>query len=263
MPLPLCIVDAFTEKRFAGNPAAVCLLNKPRSEEWLQAVAAEMNLSETAFLHPEADGYRLRWFTPTVEVDLCGHATLASAHILWESQRCPPGTPIRFHTRCGTLTTQQVDGCIELDFPALPVRSCAQPPDLATYLGAALGFVGNNGMDYLCQVDNEETLRALKPDMSGLRTIPTRGLIVTSRSRDPGFDFVSRFFAPAVGVPEDPVCGSAHCALGPFWAEQLGKTDLRAYQASPRGGIIRVRVRGDRVCLGGYAVTVLRGELTE
>jgi PhzF family phenazine biosynthesis protein len=261
VPTPIFTVDAFTNEAFSGNPAAVCLLDHPRDECWLQAVAAEMNLSETAFVHPEGDGYRLRWFTPVVEVNLCGHATLAAAHVLWETGRRSPTSAIRFHTRSGVLTTAQADRWIELDFPALPVQPCPEIPELSEALGTRPVFIGNNGMDLLCQVENEQTVRKVDPDVARLKSIRTRGVIVTAASREPGFDFVSRFFAPAVGVPEDPVCGSSHCASGPFWAERLGKTDLLAYQASQRGGIIRVRVRGQRVRLGGQAVTVMRGEL--
>jgi PhzF family phenazine biosynthesis protein len=260
--LPLFIVDAFAPKPFGGNPAAVCLLDGPRPDAWMAQVAAEMNLSETAFLLPEGDGYRLRWFTPAVEVDLCGHATLASAQVLWQTGRFAAGRPIRFHTRSGLLTAESQGGWIELDFPALRTRPCAAPPGLIESLGAQPVFVGSYGMDYLCEVSSESALRGLAPDFARLRAVQTRGVIVTSRSAEPQFDFVSRFFAPAAGVNEDPVTGSAHCALAPYWAEKLGKTTLVAYQASRRGGTVRVRVEGDRVRLGGQTIMVVRGELT-
>lgn len=261
MPLPLSVVDAFTNRKFSGNPAAVCLLDRPRPDDWMQQLAMEMNLSETAFLLPEGNGFRLRWFTPAVEVALCGHATLASAHALWESRRHPLNNPILFHTKSGQLSAEKDGDWIELDFPALPVKPCDPPTGLVECLGVAPAFIGNYGMDYLCEVADEPTLRGIKPDMARLCTIRSRGVIVTCRSQDARYDFVSRFFAPAAGVPEDPVTGSAHCALGPYWSAKLGKTDLLAYQASRRGGVVRVRVRGNRVRLGGQAVTVWRGEL--
>jgi predicted PhzF superfamily epimerase YddE/YHI9 len=260
MSVPLFVVDAFTETPFGGNPAGVCLPDGPRPDRWMQQVAAEVNASETAFLLPEGDGYRLRWFTPAVEVDLCGHATLASAHVLRHTGRCPDGATLRFHTRSGLLTARAGGDGIELDFPALPVRPCAAP-GLAEALGAALTFVGNYGMDYLCEVADERALRQLRPDFGRLRAVPTRGVVVTARPAEGGYDFVSRFFAPAAGVPEDPVTGSSHCALAPYWAERLGRTELVGYQASARGGVVRVRLAGERVRLGGRAVIVLRGEL--
>jgi PhzF family phenazine biosynthesis protein len=261
MVLPLFHVDAFTDRPFAGNPAAVCLLPEPRDERWLQRVAAEMNLSETAFLVPRPDGFQLRWFTPEVEVSLCGHATLAAAHVLWETHRLAPGDAARFHTLSGLLTAERRGGDIELNFPARPAESCEDEHGLAAALGVKPAFVGKNGLDYLVVVEGEAAVRQLRPDCVRLAALPVRGIIVTSRADGGGFDFVSRFFAPAVGVPEDPVTGSAHCCLGPFWARRLGKTDLTAFQASPRGGVVRVGVRGDRVLLAGRAVTVLRGEL--
>jgi PhzF family phenazine biosynthesis protein len=261
MTHPLFIVDAFADRPFSGNPAAVCLLEQPADERWMQQVGTEMNLSETAFLHPEADGYRLRWFTPAAEVKLCGHATLASAHVLWETGQEDPGTPIRFYTRSGLLMADEADGLIELDFPALPIEPCPAPAGLAEALGATLKFVGQTGMDHLCEVESEEVVRGLRPDIGRVAAVQTRGVIVTSRSVAGRYDFVSRFFAPAVGVPEDPVTGSAHCALGPFWAARLGKERLLAFQASRRGGEVRVTVQGARVRLGGRAVTVVRGAL--
>jgi PhzF family phenazine biosynthesis protein len=261
MPLPLYIVDAFTAAKFAGNPAAVCLLDQSRPDAWLQQLASEMNLSETAYPLREGDGFRLRWFTPGAEVDLCGHATLASAHVLWSTGRCPADQVIRFHTRSGLLTASREGAWIELDFPALQTIPCKAPEGLAEALGAELIFVGNYRMDYLCEVASEEVLRGLKPDMTKLVKLQTRGVTVTSRPAGNDCDFVSRFFAPAVGVPEDPVTGSAHCALAPFWGARLGKDEMLGRQLSRRGGEVRVRLAGDRVKLGGQAVTVVRGEV--
>jgi len=261
MSLRITQVDAFTDTPFAGNPAAVCLLPAPRDEDWMQSVAREMNLSETAFLVPEADGYALRWFTPAVEVALCGHATLASAHVLWEDGNLPSDRQARFHTKSGLLTGDRAGEWIELDFPAKREEPAPAPAGLAQALGVAPKYVGRNQFDYLVEVDSESTVRSLTPDHAALARLPVRGVIVTSRADSPGYDFISRFFAPGSGVPEDPVTGSAHCALGPYWQARLGQSDFVAYQASPRGGVVRVRVVGERVKLGGKAVTVLRGEL--
>ncbi|HEX7190589.1 MAG TPA: PhzF family phenazine biosynthesis protein [Thermoanaerobaculia bacterium] len=252
-------VDAFTDIAFKGNPAAVCILDRERDAAWMQDVAKEMNLSETAFLLRQADGFGLRWFTPVVEVALCGHATLASAHALWEERVLE--TDARFHTLSGLLTATRNGDLIELDFPAKAEEAALAPPLLLESLGAEPVYVGRNQFDYLVEVETEEELRSLSPDHARLRTIPVRGVIVTARSSDPRFDFVSRFFAPGSGVDEDPVTGSAHCALTPYWSKKLGKTEMTAYQASARGGVIHVRLVGDRVKLGGRAVTVLRGEL--
>jgi PhzF family phenazine biosynthesis protein len=255
-------VDAFTDKPFAGNPAGVCVLPEPRSERWMQDVAREMNLSETAFLLKQEDGFQLRWFTPAAEVDLCGHATLASAHILWETDYLQPQEQARFHTRSGLLTAERLDGnWIELDFPAKPEQATDAPPHLLEALGIQAQYVGVNVFDYLVEVDTEETLRNMQPDITLLAQVPVRGVIVTSRASTPDYDFVSRFFAPRVGVNEDPVTGSAHCCLTPYWSERLGKNELLAYQASARGGVLRVRISSDRVKIGGQAVTTLRGEL--
>jgi PhzF family phenazine biosynthesis protein len=254
-------IDAFTDQPFAGNPAAVCLLPSARSEEWMQLVAREMNLAETAFLVRDGDGFDLRWFTPLCEVDLCGHATLASAHALWEDGHLPAGEIARFHTRSGVLTAKQADGRIWLDFPSTPPEPVSPPPDLTSGVGVPLTFVGKTPFDYLVEVAGEDTLRSLVPDLTALARLPVRGVIVTARSGSAGTDFVSRFFAPAAGVPEDPVTGSAHCALAPYWSAKLGRTELTGYQASARGGSVLVRVVGDRVMLGGHAVTVARGEI--
>ncbi len=261
MSIRLIQVDAFTERAFGGNPAAVCLLAEPREDEWMQHVAREMNLSETAFLLPREDGFTLRWFTPALEVDLCGHATLASAHALWEEGIAPPEQTLRFHTRSGLLLARKRDGGIELDFPATPETPCGLPPGLAEALGAQPGYVGLSPFDYLVLLRDAGTVRSLRPDMVRLKEICARGVIATAASDDPRFDFISRFFAPAAGIDEDPVTGSAHCCLGPFWGGRLDKSDLTAFQASARGGVVRVRLEGNRVRLGGHAVTVLRGEL--
>jgi PhzF family phenazine biosynthesis protein len=255
-------VDAFTNRPFAGNPAGVCMLDRPADATWMQRVASEMNLAETAFLCPEGDGFRLRWFTPTVEVELCGHATLASAHVLWTEGHLPADAQARFHTLSGLLTADRRGDWIELDFPAEPASPVAPPPNLLEALGVEPVNVGRNRFDFIVEVADEPTVRGARPDMSLLAAAPTRGVIVTSRAADPAFDFVSRFFAPAAGIPEDPVTGSAHCCLGPYWAERLGKDELAGFQASARGGIVRVRLAGDRVKLLGQAVTVIRGELT-
>jgi PhzF family phenazine biosynthesis protein len=263
MPIPYTIVDAFTARPFAGNPAAVCPLPAWRDDAWLQAVAREMNLSETAYLVRRGDGsdFDLRWFTPAVEVELCGHATLASAHALWERGLAAADVPLRFHTKSGVLTASRRGEWIELDFPTKPEQEAPTPPGLAEALGVRPLYVGRNAFDYLVEVESEAALRALAPDHRKLRELPVRGVIVTSRAAPGRYDFISRFFAPGSGIDEDPVTGSAHCCLGAFWARRLGKTEFLAYQASPRGGEVRVRVIGERTLLGGQAVTVARGEL--
>ncbi|MCI0586204.1 MAG: PhzF family phenazine biosynthesis protein [Planctomycetes bacterium] len=262
MSIPLLQVDAFTETPFAGNPAAVCLLDAARPEPWMQAVAREMNLSETAFLLPEAGAFRLRWFTPSVEVALCGHATLASAHVLWEERLAPRDAPIPFETASGRLEARREGAEIVLDFPLLAPREGTAPASLAAALGCEIRNAAFAGQDLLAEVSSEAVLRGLRPDMGRLAAIPVRGISVTARSESPDFDYVCRFFAPASGVPEDPVTGSAQCSLGPYWAGRLGRSELRAFQASSRGGTIQVRIEGDRVHLGGRAVTVLRGSLS-
>jgi PhzF family phenazine biosynthesis protein len=261
MATRLTTVDAFTDQAFAGTPAAVGVLDAPRSDSWMQSVAREMNLAETAFLVRAAGQFGLRWFTPAVEVDLCGHATLASAHVLWEEGHLDPSAEARFYTRSGLLTATRSDGWITLDFPATPPIPTELPAELPRALGAPIRFAARTQFDYLVELESEASVRTLAPDMDLLAQLGGRGVIVTSRSSTPGRDFVSRFFGPAVGVPEDPVTGSAHCALGPLWGERLGKSSLVGYQASSRGGLVRVTVAGDRVLLGGQAVTVLRGEL--
>lgn len=263
MGLTIYQVDAFTNKPFAGNPAAVCVLPEPRADAWMQAVAAEMNLPETAFLLRQADGYQLRWFSPTVEVDLCGHATLASAHILWETGQLDQKETARFHTRSGLLTAERQGDWIMLDFPATPEEPAEAPSGLAEALGIAPRYVGQTRFDYLVEAASAQDVRGLKPDVGRLKTFGVRGVIVTSRSDSPEYDFVSRFFAPGAGIDEDPATGSTHCCLGPFWQSRLGKSEFLAYQASARGGVVKVQVAGERVVLGGQAVTVLRGDLLD
>ncbi len=273
--VPIYRVNAFTDQPFGGNPAAVCVLSEDdpaRFEDgWMQRVAAEMNLSETAFLHPQNGGYRLRWFTPMAEVDLCGHATLAAAHALWESGAVDADRGMTFHTRSGALGARRGSGMVWLDFPAEAVRQCPIPPGLGSWLGAEPIWVGKNRMDLLVEVPSSALVRSLQPDMSALAALPVRGVIVTAKG-DSGYDFVSRFFAPRFGIPEDPVTGSAHCALAPFWGERTGKAEMTGYQASLRGGVVQVinqgvnqgvnqTINGSRVALGGHAVTVLKGEL--
>ena len=261
MPQPIIQVDAFTSVPFAGNPAAVCVLSEPRDAVWMQQVAREMNLAETAFLRARSDGFDLRWFTPTVEVDLCGHATLASAHVLWETGRLSSAETARFHTRSGLLTAVRRGDWIELDFPATPDEPIDPPPGLLDALGVTPLYVGKSAFDYLVQVDNEDEVLKVEPDFARLRGIGGRGVIVTSKGRAGTCDFVSRFFAPAAGIDEDPVTGSAHCCLAPFWSRVLDKDNFIAKQISARGGVLKVRVHGNRVCLSGQAITVLRGEL--
>ncbi|MGH7475433.1 MAG: PhzF family phenazine biosynthesis protein [Longimicrobiales bacterium] len=255
-------VDAFTDEPFRGNPAAVLVLDQAVSGAWMQAVAREMNLSETAFLRRRDNGWQLRWFTPTVEVDLCGHATLASAHALWEEGHAAAEAELRFETRSGPLAARRTGDWIELDFPAEPATACEAPAGLAEALGARPVSVARNRFDLLVLLDSETELNELAPDFRALRAVANRGVIVTSRTERGEADFVSRFFAPAVGIDEDPVTGSVHCCLAPFWAERLGRDELTGYQASARGGTVRVAVRGARVLLFGQAITVLRGELS-
>lgn len=261
MPEHIVTVDAFTDRHFAGNPAAVCLLSQPRDDKWLQAVAREMNLSETAYLLPAEDGYELRWFTPAVEVDLCGHATLASAFVLWETGVLPPDKIARFFTRSGELTATRRGDWIELDFPATPPQPTTAPALLAEALGASPTYAGVSRFDYLIEVADEATVRRLQPDFGLLAKLPIRGTIVTGRATTAPYDFVSRFFAPSAGVNEDPVTGSAHCCLAPYWGKKLGKDELLAYQASARGGVLGLQLRGGRVLMSGQAVMAWRGEL--
>lgn len=258
--MKLLQIDAFTSDAFKGNPAAVCFMDGARDDQWMANVAAEMNLAETAFLTRRDNDWDLRWFTPAVEVDLCGHATLASAHAIW-SESVSSDDVLRFHTRSGVLTAKHDGDMIELDFPAKRSEPIAAPAGLLDALGVSSAtYVGRNQFDYIVELPSEAELHALKPDHGVLRQLPVRGVIVTARGTGE-YDFISRFFAPGSGIDEDPVTGSSHCCLTPYWSERLGKTEMNAYQASPRGGAIRVRLDGDRVKLAGHAVTVLRGEL--
>ena len=264
MEVKLFQVDAFTDQPFRGNPAAVCIL--PESHEghdaaWMQSVASEMNLSETAFLQGVEDGFNLRWFTPAVEVDLCGHATLASAHILYEIGQLKPDQEARFQTKSGLLTAKKLGNEIELNFPAMPPEPVNDGLGLAEALGVEPEYLGQSKFDYLVQVGSEGEVREAKPDYVKLKELGVRGVMLTSISESTDFDFISRFFAPGAGIDEDPVTGSAHCCLAPFWSEILGKKEMVAFQASARGGVVRVRVGPERVYLGGQALTVMNGKL--
>jgi len=258
---PLYQVDAFTSEKFKGNPAAVVVLEENADESWMQSVAAEMNLSETAFLLPTENGYNLRWFTPKAEVDLCGHATLASAHILYETGRLSENSAARFFTKSGLLTVHKKNNLLEMDFPAEPATEIPPLPILVRALGFSPVFAGQNRMDLLLVASDPDLVLNLKPDFHELGQIPVRGIIVTSRSNDSSFDFISRFFAPRFGVNEDPVTGSAHCCLAPYWASQLNKKSLIGFQASERGGIVNMRLEDDRVILAGNAVTIFTADL--
>ncbi|MFM7592815.1 MAG: PhzF family phenazine biosynthesis protein [Isosphaeraceae bacterium] len=268
----LLTVDAFCHCPFTGNPAAVCIMPAPRSDAWMQAMAAEMNLSETAFLLHQGDHYKLRWFTPAVEVDLCGHATLASAKALWATGQIHASQTIAFQTRSGLLTarpdTDHATGLIWLNFPAKVSQEVAAPDGLVEGLGLpsdAVRSIGRNQFDFLVEVADESAVRQLAPHFQALLQFQARGIIVTSPASTENranYDFVSRFFAPRSGVNEDPVTGSAHCALAPFWAHRLQKQRLRGYQASRRGGFVDVVCEADRVHLGGKAVVVSQGRLS-
>jgi PhzF family phenazine biosynthesis protein len=257
----LHLVDAFTGTPFRGNTAAVCIMDGPADPVWMQQVAGEMKHSETAFLNPGPGSWNLRWFTPEREVNLCGHATIAAAFTLWITGRENPKSAIAFETQSGTLTAQKDDDWITIDFPAEPVTSAASVPGLDRALGVSPIFVGRNRFDILAELPSAADLCTLEPDMVALAAIPTRGIIVTAASDLPHFDFVSRFFAPAIGVPEDPVTGSAHCCLGPYWGEKLKKTELDGFQCSARGGTVKVTLNGNRVILGGHAVHISSGQL--
>ncbi|ASC70542.1 putative isomerase [Halomicronema hongdechloris C2206] len=273
MAYPISQVDAFTDKPFRGNPAAVCVLAEAAEVDWMQAVAAEMNLSETAFLHPVADGFQLRWFTPAAEVALCGHATLASAHVLWSEGHLAPNREARFHTRSGLLTATQAGSWISLNFPAQPSEAIELPAPLrqALHLDEVTPrYGGQTPTNYLIELPQAEQVRSLQPDYALLKTLPRQGVIVTSQADAQPYDFISRYFAPKVGIDEDPVTGSAHCTLGPYWQGQLQKSALLAYQASARGGVLKLRCQEvtavsmdhpARVEISGKAVTVLHGQL--
>jgi len=254
-------VDAFTTVPFTGNPAGVCLLPTPREDRWMARVAGEMNAPETVFVERKNGSFSLRWFTPTTEVELCGHATLAASHVLWSEGILEEEEPAKYQTKGGHLSASQKGDWIILDFPAHPAADITAPTSLTMILGRTPKYAGENSWDYLVEVESEEVLRELQPDLTRLSKLPARGLIVTAPSSHPEIDFVSRFFAPKVGIPEDPVTGSAHCCLGPYWKPRLGKDSMIGKQISPRGGIVRVKVEGDRVLLGGKAVTISHGEM--
>jgi PhzF family phenazine biosynthesis protein len=254
-------VDAFSPEPFAGNPAAVCMLQGPADESWMQNVAREMNLSETAFLFREGDGFNLRWFTPAVEVNLCGHATLASAHILWEEGILAREEIAHFSTKSGLLKAAIKGEWIELDFPLRSTEEAAAPPHLIKALGVIPVFLGKCDHDYLVEIGTEEQVRAMKPDFALLMEVDAHGIMVTASASTPGIDFVSRYFAPREAINEDPVTGSAHCGLGPYWKGKLGKNKLVAFQASERGGLVRVLAGNERVFLSGQAVTIMKGTL--
>ncbi len=259
--IPIFLVDAFANEPFKGNPAGVVVLDQPADAAWMQKVAMEMNQAETAFIVPQEKGFGLRWFTPTVEVDLCGHATLASAHILWKLHKMTKEQTISFETLSGWLHCTRQEQTIQLDFPAKVVEPCEEPAGLLAALNLSEGAIFSNKMDYLVIVQEESTVRLLKPDFTALFLVKCRGVIVSAASQNSSVDFVSRFFAPGSGIPEDPVTGSAHCALGPYWAQQFGKNTLVGYQASPRGGYVHVEMKDDRVLLRGQAVTFMKGEI--
>jgi predicted PhzF superfamily epimerase YddE/YHI9 len=255
-------VDAFTSRPFAGNPAAVVLLDAWPDDAWMQRVAAENNLAETAFVVPGAEAWGLRWFTPAAEVDLCGHATVATAHVMWESERLAADATAAFDTRSGRLTASPLGGgWIELDFPSLPAEAADAPPGLLEGLGApAAAFVGRSRFDFLVEVETAVDVEKIVPDFRALKEVDARGVCVTAAGEG-DVDFVSRFFGPAVGVEEDPVTGSAHCILTPYWSARLGKKRMVARQVSARGGDLRLHARGERVGIAGQAVTVIRGLL--
>lgn len=261
MPLQIIHVDTFTTRPFAGNPAAVCVLDDQPAEWWLQDVAREINLSATAFLAGHDAGYDLRWFSPQRELDLCGHGTLASAHVLWESGRVPDDSAIRFHTREATLDASRDGEVIEIALPQDPPTEVEIPDALNRLLGATAQWVGRSQRDLLVELGDEKAVRTFIPDATMLSTLGARGLIVTAPAISQRFDFVSRFFSSHLGDLEDPVTGSAHCTLGPFWSDRLGRTDLVGYQVSDRGGEVRVRLRDRNAVIGGSAVTVMRGTL--
>jgi len=253
------IVDAFTSIPLKGNPAAIVLLDQWKSDSWLQDIALEMNLSETAFLVPNANGYDLRWFTPKAEVDLCGHATIASAVVLTYLEELKNGTEVAFSTKSGILKVWREDSNFQLDFPSLAVEPFELPCEVLESLKTDVCYSGRTTFDFLVEIESETILRNLTPDFGRLATAKCRGLIVTAKSDDPQFDFVSRFFAPAVGINEDPVTGSAHCSLAPYWAKKLGKTKLVGYQASARGGVVSIELRDDRVIIGGEGIIFATG----
>lgn len=267
MKIPIYTVDAFTSKPFKGNPAAVCVLSEPISDTLMQNIAFELNLAETAFVCKEEDkeGFNLRWMTPVSEVDLCGHATLATSHILWQTGICKKDETIHYNTKSGVLKADYHEGEIGLDFPAIPQKKIEYPKELVDAIGGVTPkYVGMTKWNYLIELNSESDVRNLKPNFDIMLQLPGWGTIITAKADEgnkDGFDFVSRFFAPEKGIQEDPVTGSAHCALGPYWQKRLGKDSFKAFQASERGGVLGIKVSGDRVVLAGEAVTVIEGEI--
>lgn len=259
----ITVVDSFTEQAFTGNPAAVCVLSEGVPETWMQKVAAEMNLSEACFLLREGERFSLRWFTPTMEVDLCGHATLAAAHVLWEQGFLPIDAAAEFNTRSGLLVVVRRGELMEMDFPAKGSSPTEMPDGLQAALNTDVVHVERNARDLIVEVAEESAVGKLEPDLGWVASQPGLGMIVTSRSNDAAYDFVSRYFAPKAGIDEDPVCGSAHCCLAPYWGKRLSKTELIGHQISARGGVVIVALENDRVRLSGKAITVLNGELSE
>ena len=260
--LKIFTVDAFTDKVFSGNPAAVCLLEKELDDSLLQNIAAEMNLSETAFVKKTDDGFSLRWFTPKSEVELCGHATLASAHVLWQEGILEHDEEAVFQTVLkGKLTAKKTGDQIVLNFPVNSPKPSKRNEQLEKILNVNPVYFGTTDHHYVVELNSEDEVKNVKPDFSLLEKQEKYGTIITSKSESKDYDFVSRFFAPAKGINEDPVTGSAHCVLTPYWSQKLNKNNMKAYQASERGGYITVTLEGDRVLLGGKAVTVVKGEL--
>jgi PhzF family phenazine biosynthesis protein len=257
--MKICHINVFTNRPFHGNPAAVCILPHPKIDSWMQSMAAELNLPVTAFIIRQADGFMLRWFTPVAEVDMCGHGTLAAAHIVWQESLARPDGGIVFYTRSGTLRAWKEDDWIGLDFPSMPAQPIHEPEGLRDILGVPFIYVGKNEYDIIVEVDSEQTVRSLDPDKDTLRRLPMRGLIVTGRSDNPEYDFVSRFFASSFGISEDAVTGPAHCCLAPYWAKRLSRMQLKGYHASRRGGVIKMNIRDDRIHLFGQAITVISG----
>ncbi len=263
MNIPIFQVDAFTVKPFKGNPAGVCLLEQPRDAAWMQAIATEMRLSETAFLSPKGNDYNLRWFTPSTEVDLCGHATLASAHILFELGFYDPDETIFFHTRSGVISATFNHGTIELDMPLIRPVPAESSPLLEEILGQVPLAVARSEDKsiLLAEIADPAALETFDPDFKKISTLEEINLVITAQTSEGKFDFISRFFSPKTGIPEDPVTGLGHCILTPYWAEKLNKDQLVAYQASARGGTVWCRLGKERVYLGGKAVTLFSGEV--
>jgi PhzF family phenazine biosynthesis protein len=264
MKLPIFTVDAFTNEPFKGNPAAVCILKEEIPTSLMQSIAFELNLAETAFVLKEKDSdtFSLRWMTPNSEVDLCGHATLATSHTLWQQGICKISDVINYNTRSGLLTAKNENGKITLDFPAIPQKKIEYPPELIDAIGGVVPkYVGMTKWNYIIELESERDIINLKPNFDIMLTLPGWGTIITAKADMNGYDFISRFFAPEKGIQEDPVTGSAHCALAPYWQSRLGKDSFLAYQASERGGTLEIKIEGDRVMLTGDAVTVISGEI--